>query len=152
VVISAAWAKLRRIRIFFINFHHFNDVADMWNHDKKFRLINIVHAALLRVIWLMRNDMCFNRVSWPGMQILWRTNGLFACSMGGDASGRRKRKVANDDCTIGGVSSCTASTVVAGAWVKREKKLKSHHELLVMNLNAAKTGHLKITARTWREH
>jgi hypothetical protein len=32
----------------------------------------MILAALLRVIWLMRNDMCFNRTNWPGMRTLWR--------------------------------------------------------------------------------
>jgi hypothetical protein len=43
----------------------------MWNNEKK-KLVNMVHAALLRVIWLIRNDICFNRVVWPGMQMVWR--------------------------------------------------------------------------------
>jgi hypothetical protein len=32
----------------------------------------MVHAALLRALWLMINDLCFNRVVWPCMQALWR--------------------------------------------------------------------------------
>jgi hypothetical protein len=31
----------------------------------------MVHAVLLRVIWLIRNDICFNRVVWPA-QMVWR--------------------------------------------------------------------------------
>jgi hypothetical protein len=30
--------------------------------------------------------------------------------------------------------------------VKPEKKLKSHHELLVMNLSSSESGHLRISA------
>jgi hypothetical protein len=32
----------------------------------------MAHAALLRALWLMRNDLVFNCVVWPGMQTLWR--------------------------------------------------------------------------------
>jgi hypothetical protein len=72
VVASAAWNELRRITSVSGAIHQFNDVAHMWNHNKKFKFVNMAHAALLRMIWLMRNDMCFNRVIWPGMQVLWR--------------------------------------------------------------------------------
>jgi hypothetical protein len=52
-------------------------------------------------------------------QLAWHAdvvekNGLFACSMGDDASGEEK-KAANDDCITGGVGSCAAAAVVAGA-------------------------------------
>jgi hypothetical protein len=72
VVALAAWAKVQKITKISADFHLYSDIADMWNNDKKFKLVNMLHAALLRVIWLMRNDMCFNRVIWPGMQMLWR--------------------------------------------------------------------------------
>jgi hypothetical protein len=73
--------------------------------------------------------------------------GLFACSVGGSASrGRKKRKTSGGDYAIGGFGSCTAAAIVAGAWVKLEKILKSHHELLVMNLGLAGLGHMKISA------
>jgi hypothetical protein len=39
---------------------------------KKIKITNMVHAALLRAIWLLRNDMYFNRATWPGMQMVWR--------------------------------------------------------------------------------
>jgi hypothetical protein len=35
---------------------------------------------------------------------------------------------------------------VAGAWVKPEKILKSHHELLDVNLGSVGSSHLKISA------
>jgi hypothetical protein len=39
---------------------------------KKIKITNMILAALLRVIWLMRNDMCFNQTNWSGMQNMWR--------------------------------------------------------------------------------
>jgi hypothetical protein len=35
---------------------------------------------------------------------------------------------------------------VAGAWVKPEKKMKSNHDLLMMNLKVKDGGHLRIFA------
>jgi hypothetical protein len=32
----------------------------------------MVNAAILRIIWLARNDMVFNQTLWVGMQVLWR--------------------------------------------------------------------------------
>jgi hypothetical protein len=71
-VFSAAWSELSRICNISVVIHHISDISNMWNHDKKCRIINMILAGLLRVIWLMRNDMCFNRANWPGMQALWR--------------------------------------------------------------------------------
>jgi hypothetical protein len=70
VVASAACTELINLPIFLVS--SINDIANLWNHNKKFKLVNMVHAALIRGIWLMRNDMCFNRVIWPGMRALWR--------------------------------------------------------------------------------
>jgi hypothetical protein len=72
--------------------------------------------------------------------------GLFACSVGGSTSRGRKRKTSGGDYAIGGFGSCTAAAIVAGAWVKPEKILRSHHELLDMNLGSAGSGHMKISA------
>lgn len=32
----------------------------------------MLHAAALWALWKYRNDMCFNRVLWSGMQAIWR--------------------------------------------------------------------------------
>jgi hypothetical protein len=66
--------------------------------------------------------------------------------MGDDSTCGRKRKPTSDYSAFGEAGSSAAAAVVAGAWVKTEKRLKSQHELLVMNLNVAETGHLKVTA------
>jgi hypothetical protein len=72
VVFSAAWSELKRLNNISVDIHHISDLTNLWNHDKKFRITNMILAALLRGIWLMRNDMCFNRTNWSGMQTLWR--------------------------------------------------------------------------------
>jgi hypothetical protein len=60
---------------------------------------------------------------------------------------REKKEAASGDCAIGGVDSCATNAVMAGAWVKPEKQLKSHHELLLMNLSSSESGHLRISAQ-----
>jgi hypothetical protein len=47
------------------------DLSSLWP-NKDWRVNNMVHAALLRALWIMRNDLVFNRVVWSGMQTLWR--------------------------------------------------------------------------------
>jgi hypothetical protein len=66
--------------------------------------------------------------------------------MGSSTSRVRKRKTSNNDYAIGDFGSCPTNAIVAGAWVKPEKFLKTHHELLAMNLGLAGSGHLKISA------
>jgi hypothetical protein len=72
--------------------------------------------------------------------------GLFACLVGSSVSRGRKRKASGGDYAIGGFGSCTADAIVDGAWVKPEKILKTHHELLAMNLGSAGSGHMMISA------
>jgi hypothetical protein len=72
VVFSATWSELKRLNNISLDLHHISDITNLWNHDKKFKITNMILDAHLRVIWLLRNDMCFNRTNWPGMQTLWR--------------------------------------------------------------------------------
>jgi hypothetical protein len=53
------------------------------------------------------------------------------------AARKNFRKPTSDYSAFGEAGSSVAAAVVAGAWVKIEKSLKSQHELLVMNLNVA---------------
>jgi hypothetical protein len=39
-------------------------VADFWNSNKKNAVANVVSALVLWTLWLIRNDMCFNRSIW----------------------------------------------------------------------------------------
>jgi hypothetical protein len=71
---------------------------------------------------------------------------LVTCSVDGAATSGRKRKASRHDHPARGFSSCAATAVVAGAWVKSEKKLKYNHEMLVMNLKASDGEHLRISA------
>jgi hypothetical protein len=39
-----------------------HDVAALWNDRKKNKKYNMIFAAVLRTIWITRNDHVFNRV------------------------------------------------------------------------------------------
>jgi hypothetical protein len=48
-----------------------HDISSLWNDFKKNNNINMIFAAMLRTIWITRNDFVFNRSQWLGMQGLW---------------------------------------------------------------------------------
>jgi hypothetical protein len=48
------------------------DISSLWNDNKKNDKINMIFAAVLRIIWITKNDFVFNRSKWLGMQGLWR--------------------------------------------------------------------------------
>jgi hypothetical protein len=50
-----AWSELRRITGLQKDIKQFCDISSLWNYKKERKIINMVHAALLRAIWLMRN-------------------------------------------------------------------------------------------------
>jgi hypothetical protein len=55
-----------------LNISNIHDVAALWVNRKKYKKCNLIFAAVLRAIWITRNDHVFNRVQWFGMQVLWR--------------------------------------------------------------------------------
>jgi hypothetical protein len=73
VIVVAAWNEIQRITGSQNAIKKLCDLSSLWK-NKDMIVINMVHAALLRALWLMRNDLVFNRVVWPGMQNLWRKN------------------------------------------------------------------------------
>jgi hypothetical protein len=48
-----------------------HDISSLWE-NKKNGHINMIFAAVLRALWITRNDFVFNRSQWLGMQGLWR--------------------------------------------------------------------------------
>jgi hypothetical protein len=42
-------------------------ISDLWSNKKKNMLSNMINAANLRIIWLVRNDIVLNRTVWVGM-------------------------------------------------------------------------------------
>jgi hypothetical protein len=49
-----------------------NSVAKLWDKDESKYALNVIHAAMIWVLWLTRNDMCFKQKMWHGMQVIWR--------------------------------------------------------------------------------
>jgi hypothetical protein len=70
-VAKAAWEEMKRVTGTNVVIKSLCDLSSFWP-IKDWRVNNMVHAALLRALWLMRNDLVFNGVVWPGMQTLWR--------------------------------------------------------------------------------
>jgi hypothetical protein len=48
-----------------------NYVTILWDKNGDNNALNVIHAALLWVLWLTQNNMCFKRLSWCGMQVVW---------------------------------------------------------------------------------
>jgi hypothetical protein len=71
-VATAIWSEIRRILQIHITVINFDVIAGLWKNNKQNALANLVSAAVLWSIWLTRNDMCFNRSVWTGMQVIWR--------------------------------------------------------------------------------
>jgi hypothetical protein len=71
-VATAIWSEIRRILKIHNAVINFDVIAGLWKNNKQNALANVVSAAVLWSIWLTRNDMCFNRSLWMGMQVLWR--------------------------------------------------------------------------------
>jgi hypothetical protein len=68
------WLEVKRVLDFKFPPTPVVDISGLWNNKKKYVLMNMVNAAILRIIWLTMNDMVFNRTQWFGMQVLWRKN------------------------------------------------------------------------------
>jgi hypothetical protein len=47
------------------------DISSKWLCVKKFEAQNIVHAVVIWSLWKIRNYLCFNRVPWSGMQMVY---------------------------------------------------------------------------------
>jgi hypothetical protein len=72
VVASAIWSEVSQIMIFPNAHVTFSSIFSLWKDNKKNVVANVVSAAVLWTIWLTRNDLCFSRSVWPGMQVIWR--------------------------------------------------------------------------------
>jgi hypothetical protein len=70
-VAKAAWEEMKRITGTQTAINSLYDLSSIWPNKDRIAS-NMVHAALLRALWIMRNDLIFNCVVWPGMQTLWR--------------------------------------------------------------------------------
>jgi hypothetical protein len=70
-VAKEAWEEMKRITGTHVTINSLCDLSSLWPNKDRIAS-NMVHAALLRALWRLRNDLVFNHVVWPGMQTLWR--------------------------------------------------------------------------------
>jgi hypothetical protein len=48
-------------------------VAGKWLDKKKYCVINMITAAVLRGLWLTRNDFVSNKQVWSDVKLIWRS-------------------------------------------------------------------------------
>ena len=48
------------------------NLATWWVSNKKHAVVNALHSAAMWGLWKIRNNLCFNRSVWYGMQKIWR--------------------------------------------------------------------------------
>ena len=51
---------------------NYEKIASLWLCESKHEMHNVLHTAVMWVLWKTRNDICFNKTPWTGMQVLWR--------------------------------------------------------------------------------
>jgi hypothetical protein len=68
-------------------------VAKLWEKNGDIIALNVIYAALIWVLWLTRNDMCFKRNIWCGMQFIWRRSAYTLAQWGILLSGPEKEKL-----------------------------------------------------------
>ena len=47
---------------------NYESVASLWLANKKYLVTNVITSAVLWVIWKLRNNVCFQGVTWSGMK------------------------------------------------------------------------------------
>jgi hypothetical protein len=72
VAASKLWKEIGLILGLRIQIVTLSDITILWNDKKKNALLNMIFAAILRTIWITRNDHVFNRSQWFEMQGMWR--------------------------------------------------------------------------------
>jgi hypothetical protein len=45
-------------------------VAEKWLHKEKFYVVNMISSAVMRGIWLVRNDFVFNQQDWLDVKMV----------------------------------------------------------------------------------
>jgi hypothetical protein len=54
-------------------------VASKWLCKKKSEVVNVISSALLRGIWLTRNEFMFNNQGWSDVKLIPRKYGGYHC-------------------------------------------------------------------------
>jgi hypothetical protein len=78
-----------------------------------YKVINMVHAALLLALWLMCNGFMFQQCCLAGHAGALVKNSIHACSMENFITGWRKMRLEQDGAVPRSPSSCAIADVVA---------------------------------------
>jgi hypothetical protein len=70
-----------------------NSITKLWDSAGDSNALNVVHSAIQCVLWLTRNDMCFKRSLWCGMQVVWRKSAYILAQWSILLSGSEKEKL-----------------------------------------------------------
>jgi hypothetical protein len=66
VVASKIWKELVAALDINLEISNMHDITYLWNDKRKNKKCNMIFAAVLRTIWITRNDHVFNRAQWIG--------------------------------------------------------------------------------------
>jgi hypothetical protein len=72
VVASKIWKELVAALGINLEISNMHDITYLWNDKRKNKKCNMIFAAVLRTIWITRNDHVFNHAQWIGMHGMWR--------------------------------------------------------------------------------
>jgi hypothetical protein len=131
VVAKAVWEEMRRCIGYNVAIHDVYYVTILWDKNGDYNALNVIHAALLWVLWLTRN--VFQTIA-----VVWHAGGveeicLHPCSLEHPARRGGKRKSQSSGSQPRELGVCSTTAIVAGAWVTPEKKLRTKAEINVHN-------------------
>ena len=72
IVADAIWGEVFRITGLATYPASFEKIAGLWLSESKHEVTNVLHAAVMWLLWKSRNDLCFNKEPWIGLQVIWR--------------------------------------------------------------------------------
>ena len=77
VVATVVWTQVSRITGKSVVPASYTRIANLWLGESSNKVVNVVHAACMWVLWTTRNGLCFNGDIWLGMQVIWRKVAYF---------------------------------------------------------------------------
>jgi hypothetical protein len=77
VVARAIWQEILHVTRLGSSQVSIESLAAFWEQNKTHKMLNMINAAVLWVIWLTTNELCFNRTPWMGLQVIWQKTTYF---------------------------------------------------------------------------
>jgi hypothetical protein len=72
VVAAKLWREIGIALEINVKVSSMHDISALWVNKKKNCNINMIFVAVLRAIWITRNDFVFNHSQWFNMHGLWK--------------------------------------------------------------------------------